>query len=128
MKFFFKLLALIVFFVFFGWLYIMYLYLHKENKEALDNINEDFVKKVKVVNKAVVKEKDNIVWAISERQEEMANFVKTMKKEAFEIKDIAERFKDVSERTLRRDMQKLEKTGLIKQVGSTRNSKYRIIS
>jgi len=139
MKIFFKFLFFVIAIVFFGWLYIVYLYLHQDNKQTLENIKDDLEKEVRVVSKAVKKETDtiskivkkqvgDIAEVVSDRQSEMEKFIKSMQKEAFEIKDIAERFKDVSERTLRRDMQRLEKTGLIKQMGSTRNSKYKILS
>ncbi len=135
MKVLFKLVLLALFFIFLGWLYIVYLYLHKDNKQSLENIKDDLQKEAKIVAKVVRKQKSeveklakDVSETISDRQSEMEKFIKSMQKEAFEIKDIAERFKDVSERTLRRDMQKLEKSGLIKQVGSTRNSKYQIIS
>lgn len=134
MKIFFRFLFFIIAIVFFGWLYIVYLYLHNENKQTLENIKEDLGKEVKVVAKAVKKEQAKIervakevADVVSGRQSEMVDFVKSMQKEAFEIKDIADRFKDVSERTLRRDLQKLEKIGLVKQIGSTRNSRYKVL-
>ena len=128
MKSIFKLLFLILVLVFFGWAYIMYLYLHKENQNTLENIKSDFQKETKKIVKEVNKQKEQLVETFSVRQEDLVGFIKSMQKEAFEIKEIAERFKNVSERTLRRDMQKLENMGMIKKVGSTRDSKYKIIT
>jgi len=106
----------------------MYLYLHKENQNTLENIKSDFQKETKKIVKEVNKQKEQLVETFSVRQEDLVGFIKSMQKEAFEIKEIAERFKNVSERTLRRDMQKLENMGMIKKVGSTRDSKYKIIT
>lgn len=127
MKFLFRLFFMIIILIFFGWIYIVYLYLHNENKDTLENIKDDLSKEVGNVKKQVKKQKESLAEVLADRQGEIAKFIKSMQKEAFEIKDIAQRFKNVSERTLRRDMQKLEKMGMIKQVGTTRNSKYKII-
>ena len=43
------------------------------------------------------------------------------------IPEIRKHFAGVSERTLRRDMDKLEKLGVVKQVGKTKNSYYELL-
>jgi predicted HTH transcriptional regulator len=43
------------------------------------------------------------------------------------ISEITDEFNDVSPRTLRRDMDKLEKSGLVKQFGKTKDSRYKYI-
>jgi len=138
MKTLFKLLGMAFFLFFFGWIYLVYLYLHEENRETLDNLKEDIEDKtknitkevenqVKGVSKDLTKQSKEIVKTLSNRIDAMVDFIKTIKKEAFEIKDITERFKDVSERTLRRDLIKLVKMGLIVKEGSTRDTKYKVL-
>jgi DNA repair ATPase RecN len=43
------------------------------------------------------------------------------------IPEIRKHFSAVSERTLRRDMDKLENMGIVKQVGKTKNSFYKVL-
>jgi DNA-binding transcriptional ArsR family regulator len=64
------------------------------------------------------------VFDLNSRQEKIYREIK----DNIELKltDFAEKIKDVSNRTLRRDMTKLEKLGLIEQIGKTKDSFYRL--
>jgi len=138
MKSLFRLIAVVFFFLFLGWVYVVYLYLHDENKATLKNIKVDLdksarkiVKEVNIQKSELVKVAENYGEEFSDvllnRQDEIKRFVRDMRQEVFELRDIAERFKYVSERTLRRDLQKMEKLGVLKKSGSTKDAKYSII-
>lgn len=59
---------------------------------------------------------------LNSRQEEILKHLSL--KKIIEMKDIKSFFPEVTTRTLRRDMNKLEDSGMIKREGSTKASKY----
>lgn len=65
----------------------------------------------------------NAAFQLSDRQEQIYQFIK-QGGEA-NMPAISSLISGVTDRTLRRDMTKLEKLGLVRQVGKTRNSVYK---
>lgn len=61
-------------------------------------------------------------FELSARQEEIYQLIRSDKRVT--ISDVEDVVPNVSNRTLRRDLNKLEKLGLIKQMGKTRDSYY----
>ncbi len=59
------------------------------------------------------------------RQQKIQKYLKT--KEMVSVKDLVKGFPDVTTRTLRRDMAKLEALGIVKQKGKTKDSLYQIL-
>ncbi len=91
-----------------------------KNFQKAQSAVKEIVKKVKPANKKTtplstgVNRIDKIQKLLSDKSE-------------IAIPDIRKHFAGVSERTLRRDMDKLEKMGVVKQVGKTKNSYYEIL-
>lgn len=64
-------------------------------------------------------------FGLNPRQSDLLKFIKN--NDSSTMYDISRVFSKVTQRTLRRDLEKLEKTGLVKQDGKTRNSVYKLI-
>lgn len=77
---------------------------------------------VKKVKHGVTKKSGS--FSLSDRQEDIYQMIK--REVELDMKSVIDKVPGVSDRTLRRDMTKLEKLGLIKQVGRTRNSVYKL--
>lgn len=73
-----------------------------------------------------VKIKSKVQLDLSERQREVYRLIESSKK--VEMKDLLMRVKGVTERTLRRDLLKLQELGLIKKKGNTKSSSYELIN
>ncbi len=67
---------------------------------------------------------DSYGFGLNGRQEQIYNLVK-LKREVG-MGEVSSLVKDVTERTLRRDLNKLEKLGLILQAGKTRDAVYKL--
>lgn len=74
----------------------------------------------KNAKKIAVKAKKNL----STRQNNIISYIS--KKGVGKVSDMAKTFKGVTERTLRRDLNKLEEDGLVVRSGSTKSVTYRI--
>lgn len=59
---------------------------------------------------------------LNERQQKILKEVKNQKK--VKSSEIRNQFKNINERTLRRDFDKLEKLGIVRQLGKTKDSFY----
>jgi len=68
---------------------------------------------------------EEILLDLNERQIQILNFIRNFDKVT--MLNISNKFTDVSERTLRRDMDKLELTGFVIQFGKTRDSYYVVV-
>jgi len=88
------------------------------------NYNEDNQVQVKSDNlvNSNDEESGRKFFDLNQRQIEILNYIRNFDK--FTMLDISNKFKGVSERTLRRDMDKLELIGFVVQVGKTRDSYY----
>lgn len=128
MKLFIRFVLLFLFIISFGALFVFYLYLHKENKVELIDITQKGTKKFKTVKRKIEKRNKEMEIELNQRQKEMQDFLKGLEKDTFEIKSLAERFVNVSTRTLRRDLAKLEKSGLVKQLGKTKDTLYQVLN
>lgn len=62
--------------------------------------------------------------SLNERQSELLNYISI--KGSTGMSEISQNFGNVSERTLRRDMDKLESLGKVVQLGRTKNSTYKL--
>jgi DNA repair ATPase RecN len=91
-----------------------------EAPERVEEVVEKVQKKVAQVKKAS-KPLSTGVGRIDQLQSFVSN------KSEITIPEIRKHFSSVSERTLRRDMEKLENMGVVKQVGKTKNSFYRVL-
>ena len=105
-----------------------YMDMAKEYTEAAAPV----VNSVKAVKAAVsakpkakpVVKKATVDFGLSDRQESIYQLVR--REGEIDMKSVLSKVDGVSDRTLRRDMTKMEKLGLIKQVGKTRNSVYKL--
>jgi predicted HTH transcriptional regulator len=69
-----------------------------------------------------VKRQRRVALDLTPRQKEVYRLIETSKK--VEMRDILSRVKGVTERTLRRDLLKLQEQGLITKKGSTKSAQY----
>lgn len=81
-------------------------------------------KKVKELKKQIKELDADSPFKLNERQEAIYNVIKSAGEAT--MSDIGDVIAGVTSRTLRRDTTKLEKLGLIEQVGKTKSSLYRI--
>ncbi len=126
MKNFLRIIMFLLFILSFGLLFVFYLYMHKENRVELEDIGVKTTRKVKSVKRKLEKRNKEMELELNQRQLEMREFIKGLQKDTFDIKNLGERFVDVSTRTIRRDLEKLEKSGVVRQIGKTRDSLYQI--
>ena len=63
---------------------------------------------------------------LTPRQKEVLSLLKA--KKTLEMKDLLGNIKGVTERTLRRDLLKLQELGFVKKVGTTKSVKYHLIT
>jgi len=91
----------------------------KDTQEQISNL-------VNKTNRADYASNKKDILDLNERQIEILNYIRNFDK--ITMLDISHRFKGVSERTLRRDMDKLELTGFVIQFGKTRNSYYVVVT
>jgi len=103
-------------------------------KEYLAKVEKPIEKAVKQAKKDVVKTEKkvkkkeaalNIVSGLNERQDKILALLKNKRK--MNMMEMASEFADVTSRTLRRDMEKLEKQKIVRQVGKTRDSFYELL-
>jgi predicted HTH transcriptional regulator len=80
--------------------------------------------KVQPPKVSVAKLAANSAFDLNERQEKIYQLVK--KQGQAQMQQLADTVEGVTTRTLRRDLTKLEKLGLIEQVGKTKDSFYRL--
>jgi predicted HTH transcriptional regulator len=83
-----------------------------------------FIRQRCVVKKDVVEVKPKLkrIGGLNVRQQKVLDLLK--EKKNITVEDILSNIKGVSERTLRRDMNKLESLGVSKKQGTTKGSKY----
>lgn len=93
------------------------IYVEKQSKESVKPA-------AKIVAKAKSKAKATVSFDLNERQEAIYQIVK--KEAQASMNTFAGKVAGVTTRTLRRDLTKLEKLGLIEQVGKTKDSFYRV--
>ena len=100
-----------------------------ENIETeIVTVDEPIVKavpKAQVVRVKAEKKPAKNKYGLNPRQNDLLKFIKN--NDASTMYDISKVFSKVTQRTLRRDLEKLEKTGLVKQDGKTRNSVYKLL-
>ena len=97
--------------------------IEKPVKKAMDQVSKDAKKTEKKIGKKIATL--NIVSGLNERQDKILSILKNKRK--LNMMEMASEFGDVTSRTLRRDMEKLEKQKIIRQVGKTRDSFYELI-
>jgi predicted HTH transcriptional regulator len=112
-----------------------------ELSEDIDNVStatevvankEDLVVKVaetkpaKTVKSTIKAKKSTKTAAVSPRAKTLLNYIKSRKQ--ITVAEIRDQFPTVTARTLRRDLDKLEKQGVIAQTGKTRNSAYHFVA
>lgn len=97
--------------------------LQKEFPKDLKNAHKEVQKDLKKAKKIVDKEVKEVRKLLSERQEQIMDFIDKVDEMA--VSDIVQKFKEVTPRTLRRDLEKLENLGFVKQIGKTKDSKYK---
>ncbi|MEP7103823.1 MAG: DeoR family transcriptional regulator [Candidatus Dojkabacteria bacterium] len=92
-------------------------------KEVARKIEKSsIVKKLSPVNKTVALKSS---LAFNDRQDRIISMIKDKRK--LNMGEIASKFPDITSRTLRRDMEKLEKLKVTKQIGKTRDSYYVLV-
>lgn len=107
--------------------------------------NKEFKKAKAAVEEFVAEAPERVSKAVKTVQKQVATAQKSSKpltsgvgrldkletflngKSEVTIPEISKHFSTVSERTLRRDMDKLEDKGVVKQVGKTKNSYYKVL-
>ncbi|MFS8131108.1 MAG: DeoR family transcriptional regulator [Candidatus Dojkabacteria bacterium] len=95
----------------------------KPVKKAVADISKDVKKTEKKIKKKVAAL--NVVSELNERQDKILSILNSKRK--MNMTEMASEFVDVTSRTLRRDMEKLEKMKIIRQVGKTRDSFYELL-
>lgn len=94
-----------------------------ESVEKIENdLKKEAVKRTNMLSSEISKKKD---IKLNVRQRKLLEFVKNSSE--VDMKSVSKKFPKVSQRTLRRDMDKLEELKLVAQSGKTRNSVYRFI-
>lgn len=97
--------------------------LQKEFPKDLKSAHKEVEKDLKKAKKIVDKEVKEVKKLLSERQEEIVDFINRV--DEMSVSDIVEKFKEVTPRTLRRDLEKLENLGFVRQIGKTKDSRYK---
>jgi len=105
---------------------------NKENDYKGQNDIKDIIKDIKIINKTekvvkdIIKDKKNIKdnKDKTERQQLIIDFIK--KEKQVSIKDISEKIKNCSEKTLQRELINLVNKNVLKKEGERRWSKYSI--
>lgn len=97
--------------------------LQKEFPKDLKSAHKEVEKDLKRAKKIVDKEVKEVKKLLSERQEEIVDFINRV--DEMSVSDIVEKFKEVTPRTLRRDLEKLENLGFVRQIGKTKDSRYK---
>jgi uncharacterized membrane protein YgaE (UPF0421/DUF939 family) len=116
--------------------------LSKKKEEVVDDL-KDYLSKVEKPMKSIVKEvkqnpivknlkpvlktaalKSN-VSGLNERQDSIVSMIEDKRK--LNMAEISTKFPGITSRTLRRDMEKLEKLKITKQIGKTRDSYYVLV-
>ena len=111
----------------FGLGVILYIFIRR-NKKDDPQIGKEAASDTKKVSKPkqiVNKNKPESIKKLSKRQEVICAALK--KQGSISTSDLSELVPDVSVRTLRRDMDKLEKLGIAQQKGSTKSTYYKYI-
>lgn len=106
-------------------------YLWKRNVQGVDCDVEDVVdyevsyvpiKKAVRVRKAVSPKKKKVGGALNTRQTQLYRYI--TKSNGLTTSDMLKKFSSVTDRTLRRDLNRLMASGIIVKSGSTKSSKY----
>lgn len=100
-----------------------------------ENIGADVKKDIKKAKKDLPKKFESVVSVVSvkgpekavlnARQKEVLNYVKLNSNS--KMSSVSKVFNKVTPRTLRRDLQKLEQLGFLRQEGKTRDAIYKIV-
>jgi predicted HTH transcriptional regulator len=96
---------------------------NKEAKTAVMTNSKKLVVRPSNITKRNVIGKESL---FNERQESLINLFKERK--SMTMSEVEPLFKGITNRTLRRDLSKLEEKGIVKQEGKTKNSVYVYIS
>lgn len=89
-------------------------------KKKVASVEKKIEKKIAKIEKSAQK-----IAGANDRQNNILSIIKDKRK--LNMTELAQNFKEVTQRTLRRDMEKLESLGIVKQVGRTRDSHYEIV-
>lgn len=107
--------------------YVYFLYKSKQLNFSCDEVKNEIeelgVQAQKSVKKIEVKTA-RVVKNLNERQAQLLDFLKE-KQDWVRMTDLAEIFKNVTDRTLRRDLQKLFEERVILRKGNTKNRSYK---
>lgn len=95
----------------------------KPVKKVVKQASKEIEKTEKVVKKKVAALESKL--GLNERQDKILSILKNKRK--LNMMELATEFVDVTSRTLRRDMEKLEKQKIVRQVGKTRDSFYELL-
>lgn len=107
----------------------------KSAKKVITNIKEGAAKAANKVEQSSTakarkdtagskKESEDINFGLNSRQEEIYTLIKSSAKAT--MQEFADKIAGVTTRTLRRDLTKLQKLGLVEQIGKTKDSYYLI--
>ncbi len=117
-KFFFTVLFGIVFFFFGG--YIVYHLTRKPRQRRKGRDDEPEGKMSRIKSKI----RDVVDGSVEQGTRQRAIMTLLDENKSLKMGDLMSKFPDVTARTLRRDMTKLERSGLVKKKGKTRSSVY----
>ena len=92
-------------------------------KDSIEKVEEAFVPTKPVRSKKVVTKP--ISTALNARQKDILNYIKNNSQA--KMSTVSKIFSEVTPRTLRRDLGKLEQMGFLRQEGKTRDAVYKIV-
>lgn len=95
-----------------------------QSEIALSEFPQKVPSKKSTKKKIVTSTKSAKGISLNERQSELLSYISN--KGSVGMSEISQNFINVSERTLRRDMDKLESLGKVTQLGRTKNSTYKL--
>jgi DNA-binding transcriptional ArsR family regulator len=98
----------------------------KLTEKEVKNITKEAIKVKKSIVKSVEKDVENLLKSdLSKRQIEVLNFIKLHSDS--KMSTISKVFNNVTPRTLRRDLSKLEQMGIVRQEGKTKDAVYKLV-
>lgn len=106
----------------------------EEIEKDVDRVGREFKKEVvvpvkrasKIIDKGVSKKNVKVSkGGLNSRQEQIFNYIKLNSE--VKMSSVSQIFNKVTPRTLRRDFEKLQQLGLVRQEGKTRDAVYKII-
>jgi predicted HTH transcriptional regulator len=118
-----KFFVVLLFLLLSGAIFAYLLFIHYRKSLFGRSLSKRTVITKKVAGKGKVKRTKNSV--LNERQEKLLKMIKS--EGHVSLSEIESSFRDVSNRTLRRDFDKLELLGYVEQLGRTKNSIYKLL-